>query len=263
MYEIKALDNQVSSNTTTIPKPPFSLGLISPRGSGKTTLLINLLINPDFYKEKFNKVIIFSPTFYNDEKWNMIFKTPILTENKKLNKFINKKDKIKIDDEEDEEKYNPYIEKDDIYTDYTDAYLGEILKYQNSVIKSLGKSYADSILMIFDDLVGSNLFKSKLFLKLNANLRHLKISLVMVSQAYKIIPKTIRTNLSGLVLFDIPNEKEIEVIYEENPVGLSKKNWLKVYRQITTPDYSFLFINYQNSKKKQIVECFKNIILLK
>jgi Ni2+-binding GTPase involved in maturation of urease and hydrogenase len=51
---------------SVLPKHEFSMGFIAPKGSGKTTALINLI---DFYKGYFNKIIIFSPTVKNDEKW--------------------------------------------------------------------------------------------------------------------------------------------------------------------------------------------------
>lgn len=47
------------------------------------------------------------------------------------------------------------------------------------------------------------------------------------------VPKTIRSNCNALILFDIPNYKELEVIYEENPLNLKKKEWMEVYQACT------------------------------
>jgi len=64
------------------------------------------------------------------------------------------------------------------------------------LLKKHGKTkhLANRILMIFDDLVGSNLFsnaKDNPFKMLNANHRHHSMSILMVTQAYKEIPKTV------------------------------------------------------------------------
>lgn len=264
MFEIKPLDNQISAKNSNIPRLPFNLAIVSPKGSGKTTLLINLLVNEDFYKKKFNDIYIFSPTFHNDEKWKKIFEHKILLENKFISKLQNKNSKklsVINDEEEEKIKFDPYISEDNIYTEYSDSVLKDIVDKQDNFIKQYSKEKANDILIIFDDCVGSGLFSSRYFLKLNTIMRHFKISIIMISQVYKVIAKSIRTNLSNLLLFDINNSKELEVIYEENEAGLSKNDWMRVYRAITKNDYSFMFLNFQNKKGFQILNCFKNIIL--
>jgi len=42
---------------------------IAPTGVGKTNLIINLLDRPRFYKNKFDKIILFSNTYHNDKIW--------------------------------------------------------------------------------------------------------------------------------------------------------------------------------------------------
>lgn len=77
----------------------------------------------------------------------------------------------------------------------------------------------------------------------------------MVSQGYKEIPKTIRTNWTAVILFEIANQKEVEVIYEENTMGLKKEDWLEMYRYAVTGDYCFLYLN---SKKPRRLRCMLN-----
>lgn len=50
-----------------MPKHEFFMLVIAPAGCGKTTLILNLLLR--IYKYYFNKVIVFSPTIHNDQKW--------------------------------------------------------------------------------------------------------------------------------------------------------------------------------------------------
>jgi hypothetical protein len=85
----------------------------------------------------------------------------------------------------------------------------------------------------------------------------------MVSQAYREIPKTVRTQFSALILFEIPNQKEIEVIYEENPVGLKRQIWQKVYEAAVEGPYNFMFINYQRPRDLRIMKNFDRVMFIK
>jgi len=116
---------------------------------------------------------------------------------------------------------------------------------------------------VFDDLVGSSLFSAKKdnpFKKLNSNHRHYSASLLMVTQAYKEIPKTVRTNFSCLIVFEIPNEKEIEVIFEENPNYLKRPEWMEAYEYCTDGDHDFMFINYQKPKRLRLMKNFDQVV---
>ncbi len=77
----------------------------------------------------------------------------------------------------------------------------------------------------------------------------------MVSQGYKEIPKTVRTNFTCGIYFEIANDKEVLVIYEENTMGLKKDDWLEMFKYATKEDFSFLYIN---SKKPRRLRCMKN-----
>lgn len=261
-----------------LPKHEFSMGFIAPKGSGKTTTLINLT---NFYKGYFNKIIIFSPTVKNDEKWDWIRKQPLLVENKDLKEFIKKisekeKDPDKIvhgaptnqyDDFLNEE-FSPFIPDECFLDSYDESTLESILSQQQSLInmmKSHGKTkhLADRILIIFDDLVGSKLFSGRStnpFKKLNTNHRHYSISMLMVTQAYKEIPKTCRTQFSCLIVFEIPNDRETRVIYEENPMGLKMNDWYDLYNFATEGDHNFLFINYQQPKTMRLMKNFEQYL---
>jgi hypothetical protein len=84
----------------------------------------------------------------------------------------------------------------------------------------------------------------------------------MVSQGYKEIPKTIRTNWTGLIVFEIGNEREVAVIYEEYAMGLKIKDWLEMYRHSTEEDHSFLYLNYQKPKRLRIMKNFDSYLFV-
>jgi len=267
-----------------LPKHEFSMGFIAPKGSGKTTALINLI---DWYKGYFNKIIIFSPTVKNDEKWDWVKKRPLLAENKVLKNFIRSlrnKNKVNVngqvvhteekhDDLEEylEDEFSPYIPDEHYLDHYDQDTLEDILTEQQTLIdklKKLGKTkhIADKILIIFDDLVGSSLFsnhKGNPFKKLNTNHRHYSISMLEVSQAYKELPKTVRTQLSCLIVFEIPNDKEVEVIYEENPMHLKRNDWMEMYDYATKGDHDFLYLNYQKPRAMRMMRNFEEYLYFK
>jgi len=95
MYEIKPIDDQVSNKISNVPYPSFTMGIIASRGSGKTTLLANLLTKKEFFKDKFNDIIILSPTYKNDlDKWNFICSKNVLVENPNTPKKENYAEKL-------------------------------------------------------------------------------------------------------------------------------------------------------------------------
>ena len=78
----------------------------------------------------------------------------------------------------------------------------------------------------------------------------------MVSQGYKEIPKTIRTNWTALILFEIANDKEVQVIYEENTMGMKYKDWIEMYEHAITEPYSFMYMNAKKPKHLRIMKRF-------
>jgi hypothetical protein len=274
-----------------LPKHEFTMCLVAPKGSGKTTLILNLL---KFYKGYFHNIIIFSPTIYNDSKWDWARKQKILGENKKLKRYLkrrkSKEDTIvsqrPLDVEFDllvgpndpekhmkgeEDKFTGKIPEQNFITHYDENTLMDIIGEQQRVVEMLkedGKSrhMADRILLLFDDLVGSALFSRRQdspFTILNTTHRHKSASIIMVTQAYREIPKTIRTNYSCLILFFIANEKEIEAIMEEYPFSMKKEQWLQVYNYCVAEPYSFMFCNLLEDGKSTVMKKFNQKVYLK
>jgi hypothetical protein len=265
---------------SVLSKHEFSMGIIAPKGSGKTTLICNLLM---FYKKYFNDIFIFSPTVLSDDKWDFIKKQELLLENKPLKKWLQQEKKKRegtfqhqivqdppanIGYEENTNisgnEFDGRIPEENFYHNYSEEDLEEILMRQKRIINGLKKAkkpkyLADRILLIFDDLVGSALFgmaKDNLFKGFNTRHRHYSTSIIMVSQGYKEIPKTIRTNWSCLILFEIANMKELTVIYEEFTMGLSFKDWLEMYNHAVEPEYAFLYLNLFAKKGLRCMQNF-------
>lgn len=263
-----------------LPRHEFTMGLIAPKGAGKTTVICNLL---NFYKGYFHNILVFSPTVASDEKWDWVKEQKLLIQNKPLIEFVNKEKKKEMNGvveqvdptsefdglvEPLDPDFDGKIPEDCFLADYDESTLQEIMDEQMKVVKLLkkhkkSKHLANRILIIFDDLVGSSLFsgsRSNPFKKLNTTHRHYSCSMLMVSQGYKEIPKTVRTNWSCLLIFEIPNDKEIEVIYEEFSMGLKRDNWMEVYNYAVSGDHDFFFMNYQKEKRLRMMKNFDEVL---
>ena len=204
-------------------------------------MIANLL---KFYKNYFHTIIIFSPTVASDEKWDWVKTQKLLAENKSLKRWIrdmssqNQQNQVvqpaPITHEleglvnQRDNNHDGLIPEDHFISEYNEDTLQKLMDEQLSVVRLLkkhkkSKHLANRMLIVFDDLVGSSLFSGKKdnpFKILNANHRHYSCSMLMVTQAYKEIPKTVRTQFSCVIIFEIANEKELEVIFEENPMSL-------------------------------------------
>lgn len=266
-----------------LPTHEFTMGLIAPKGAGKTTTICNLL---NFYRNYFHTILIFSPTIDSDEKWDWVKEQKLLIENKPLKAWIKKMSRQQDDEEQvvqgrkidtaleglvnREEDFSPIIPEEHYHNDYNEETFMSIMEEQMNLIRLLKKYkqpkyLANRILVVFDDLVGSSLFsgkRSSYFKGVNTRHRHYSSSFIMVSQGYKEIPKTIRTNWTCLIVFEIGNEKEVEVIYEEWPMGLKRDDWMELYQYATKGDHSFLYINFQKPKRLRLMKNFEEYLFI-
>ena len=260
-----------------LPIHEFTMGLIAPKGKGKTTTIINLL---DFYKGYFHQIWVFSPTIKSDVKWKYAQNQETLGENTKLKQFVldcKKKQEVNgpvqpvpISQEfanivDLEKKFDAKIPKECFIDDQSIiTKVKEVLDQNKRVVDILDKhnqlkTMADRILLICDDQVGSDLFLGplkKYFVGANTRHRHHSASIIMVSQGYKEIPKTIRTGWTCLLLYKIGNMKELEVIYEEFSMDLTWDEWIEVYREATNEKHSFLFIDMYGDEDMRLRKGF-------
>jgi len=65
-----------------------------------------------------------------------------------------------------------------------------------------------------------------------------------------------------LIIFEIPNEREVEVIFEENPMYLKRDDWMQVYQHAVDGDHNFMFLNYQKPKRLRIMKNFEKVLFV-
>jgi len=76
------------------------------------------------------------------------------------------------------------------------------------------------------------------------------------------VPKTIRTNWTCILIYEIGNMRELYVIYEEFTMGLSWKRWLELYKFATSERHNFMFIDFQKEPAERIMKNFTDYLAL-
>ena len=249
LLTVKAFDNQHKGHDDihpSLPQPPFSLCLVSPKGGGKSTLILRLIYGNQkpkdykgtdkhyrFYRKFFTKIYVFSPTWRLDPKTR----------------------RCKIPDAQ-------------IFEDATEYYeiIETLVGGQQDAVEDDGKDNCEHILMIFSDLAGAKgVFGNAkgIMNKLAFNLRHYNISIIIDTQALRQINPAFRENFSGLILFaGITNRLEIEKIYQEY-LGEYKKEQANQILEYVWEDspYNFLFINFQKVKSRRFFKNFNQLVI--
>lgn len=199
-----------------INKFPSLTLCIGKSGSGKSNVIGNMLTKKEFMKDFFDEIYLFSPTAKSDD----------IVEHLEL-------DDDHIIDQLDESA----IEK-----------LNEIVDDNTAKIEKEGiaKTAKNSkILIICDDCISEKVFiKSNILMRLATAGRHALISTIICSQSYTRVPRVIRLQAQGLIIFPSSND-ELELLCEDLcPAGITKRKFLDLIKFATDERYSFLYVNH-------------------
>ena len=203
---------------------PFRIALVGKSMlSGKTSLALSLLYQEDsrLYKNEFlpENIFIFSPSARTDFK---------------LKLYIKEKQ----------------IPDSNIFTEYNDQEIDalyEILK-ENYNEKMDNKEKPEHILFYFDDMTFGGQLKKKMngvISKIMCNGRHLLLNTIITSQVYVDLPRCVREQLTGLIIFS-GTDRQLDTVIEEHNFLEDKKQFRKMYREVTNDPHSFLVVNYSN-----------------
>ncbi len=200
--------------------------------SGKTTIILGLLLDPNFkYHDKFEGDNIY-----------------IVSDNKLDNKL-----KLLMEYKEiPESNYMKYDEQvlTNLYDDIEEKFL----------LEKADKNIANRII-IFDDCGYSGNLRNKsagIISKLISNGRHLNLSQIYSSQRFSMCSTTLRSNLTGAILFNT-SMKELEMISEDFNYLNSKKSFIRLFRDTTKEPRSFLVVNFSNKDGLYMNSEFKTI----
>lgn len=267
---------------SVLPRHPFSLFVVAPPASGKTNMICNLLINQ--YKGYFHKAVICSPTISNDAKWEVIkAEKGILKENKKLEEIMGlsiKKDgkslppiihkSVGDETETMKAKKREFDGKipEEAFSHYMDGLQPWLDKQSETLAALKEKGYGDQALylmdrlfVILDDQAGQfSQSRQNPITEYFIRFRHYNTSVIVVTQANKEIPKTIRTCCQAAIIFEIGNHKELETIQEEWQCNMTQPAWYAAYKLATEEQYNFLYLNRTFPRGKRAYKNFEHMI---
>jgi hypothetical protein len=205
----------------TIPKPlPQNLNhflmIVGKPGSSKTTLLLNLICKRGkMYNKKFDRVYLFSPSLGTIE--DCPFET---------------------------------LPEDQRFEDLSEDNLEQVLEE----IKDSG----EKVLFVMDDCVNDmkkELRLEKLLSKVLMNRRHQcgsggSLSVWITTQVYNKVPLPVRKCASHLVIYETKNKKELDSMFDEAVVGLTKPEWFQLCKYVWDKKFNFLFVDLGNTFNK-------------
>ena len=222
-YEIEKIKFNVDGIFNDKIKPPFPnasffLTIIGKPGSGKTNLLVNMLTNKNIYKRVFDKVLLVMPKNSIKSLKNNIFED--LPESQQFNELSpDVFETIKQFREEFDE-----IDED-----------------------AKKKPRSKNMLLILDDITAQLKDKEnqKLLIELSTNRRHLKLSIILISQYLRAIPRCVRSQTTNLVYFKPANELDNNIVRDEY-INLPKETFNNLMRFVFQNQHDFLFIDKNN-----------------
>ena len=237
ILKVKDVGDDYHRETSTFDIPFKVLVNGKSQASGKTTVVLNLLLNPDF---GFDKLF---------EGENIY----IVSDNKLDNKLQTLADYKEIPDEN----IMSYDENvlTELYSELEDKFLEE--KEENNI---------QNRVILFDDCGYSGNLKNKqsgIISKLICNGRHLNLSQIYTSQKFSQVSTTLRTNLSGAILFNT-SAKELDLISTDFNYMENNKSFVKMFRDITgNSQRDFLVINFTNKEGLYMDTDFQTIDIKK
>ena len=87
------------------------------------------------------------------------------------------------------------------------------------------------------------------------------VSVWLTTQVYNRIPLMLRKVANGLIAWKLKNVKEIESIFSEYVVGLSKEQFFDILKFVYRTPYDFLYINMDEPWDTMYHRNFNKLIL--
>ena len=214
-YQLKTIkfgvDNVLSEKIMPpFPNTSFFWVIAGKAGSGKTSLLINALVNSDIYKRVFDKILLVMP------------------KNSRASLKNNPLDDLPPD--QTFENFGPDVVQK----------VQEIREEFNTL--NIKKPKNRNQLLILDDVTAYLKDHPKELIELATNRRHLKLSIILLSQFIRAIPRPVRFQVTHLTVFKPANELDAKVI-EEEFINLPKETFKNLCRFVWDGPHSFLFID--------------------
>jgi energy-coupling factor transporter ATP-binding protein EcfA2 len=210
------VDGQLGYNIKDpFPNQSFFMIIVGKAGSGKTSLLINMITHKGIYKKIFDKIVLVMPK--NSRK------------SMKKNPF----DDLPSEQAFEEFSYNVIKKVKDIREEFD-----ELDKKRKRPRQQL---------LILDDITATlkNNDIQKQLIELATNRRHYKLSIILLVQFIRAIPRPVRFQATCLVFFKPSNQLDSKIV-EEEYVNLPRDDYKDLTRFVWQDAHDFLFVDKQN-----------------
>lgn len=222
-YKMKDKNEGLHKDKGMMFNLPFKLAIVGRSMlSGKTSAVGNLLLldDPRLYKNEFDgsNIYIFSPSLHTDRKIKTIIDQLDIPEGNLFESM-------------DENVINELYE---MLKDEFNEKIGQGEKPEHK-------------LFYFDDVTAEGdlkKHKNGAINKIASNGRHCLINVIVTAQKYSDLPHFLRENLSGGMFFS-GTDRQLDLIADDHSV-IDKKDFKRLYRDVTNEKHTFLTINYSN-----------------
>jgi len=226
MDKKEKVNKKIKKLNPLLPKPPFRWSIAGASFSGKSTMICNLF-RKDFYGKfwKKNHIFVFSPTAHLDDK------------------------------------LKECIPSNNFYDEFDPSILQEIYDEQDAIKRTFGKNKLDHILIILDDMLGSDAFQNKsIITKYIHKTRHYRVSFIYSVQKYTGLSRNIRLNSDVISIFRCTNFGEIDSIIEEQVDKRARNKMREILIDTFSMPFQFLHIDYQKPLEMRYREGFNKFI---
>lgn len=199
------------------PNSSFFMTIVGPPRSGKTNFLINALTNKDIYKRVFDKVVLVMPrASIASLKDNIFEHLPASQVFHELTPEVGDKLHELRQEFADEEAGNKRARK-------------------------------KNILLILDDVAHElkNRENERMLKEIANNRRHMRVSVILISQYLRSIPKAVRSQITNLVFFTPSNEMDSKIVRDEY-VNMKKDDFVDLLNFVFKSAHDFLFVDKYN-----------------
>ena len=199
---------------------PLRMVISGPSGSGKGILTSEILLK--HYRGKFEKIYYFSATALHDDNL------------KPLQKYC-------------EEHLGQDPKKDPcLYDTWDDAVVQGILERQSAVVqymKRKGSKRKMHICVVCDDFANeAKVVRGGTLVKLYLAGRHINCSTFVLTQYYRLLAPSIRSNATLMATFRCRSLKDRDALIEENAAIVDRQRLLEIYNKATSRPFGFLLI---------------------
>jgi len=213
IFYIKTDKQEFINRHVLAPQWPFRLLICGQTGCGKTNLLLNLLLNYLYY----NRLYVYAKDL--SESSYMFLQEFFYDVHRKLDEDYNITESIAT-----------FSSNKAAIVDVDD----------------LDKEYQN--LIVFDDFVTEKDQDS--IIELFTRGRKKNTSVIYLTQSYYSTPKDIRLQCNYFMFFNIGSKREVIEIEKDHAIGVTKEEFLEMFKSATEDPYSFMMIDLKTKEKR-------------